>query len=109
MIHKILKSRKKREQDHQRIAERKVAEKLGRAGLEDLVRYLRSPWRVMWSNFLARIFRGLGFLVGATVILTVVVFVLVKVLGNLPWVGEWFARTGEWFQVVQMGAENLAR
>ena len=56
---------------------------------------------------MAGIFRGLGFIIGATVVLAVAVYILVQVLGNLPWVGEYFARIGEFVQNIQEGAEVL--
>ncbi|MCF7845938.1 MAG: DUF5665 domain-containing protein [Candidatus Peribacteraceae bacterium] len=90
-----------------KISERRVAEKVSATGLDDFVRYLRSPWRILWSNFLAGIFRGLGFVIGATVVLAISVYVLVQVLGNLPWVGEFFQWVGGFVKDVQEGAATL--
>ena len=87
--------------------EHHLAKKVSRSGLDDFVQYLQNPWQIIWSNFLAGIFRGLGFMIGATVILTVVIFILIKILGNLPLVGDWFANAGEWFKTIQEGAEGL--
>jgi len=89
------------------ISERRVAEKVGASGLDDFVRYLRSPWRIIWSNLLAGIFRGLGFLIGATVIVAVAVYILVQILGNLPIVGEWFAEVGAFLTNIQESASTL--
>ncbi len=61
----------------------------------------------MWLNLLAGIFRGLGFLLGATVILAIAVYILVQILGNLPIVGEWFATIGEFVNDLQEGTSAL--
>lgn len=104
VIEKIKKIRAERKE---RLSERRVAEKVGAAGMDDFVRYLHSPWRIIWSNLLAGVFRGLGFVIGATAVLAIAVYILVQVLGNLPWVGEYFAEIGEFVQSIQEGAENL--
>jgi len=89
------------------VSERRIAEKVSYTGLDDFVRYLHSPWRIIWSNFLAGIFRGLGFVVGATVVLAVSIYILVHILGNVPLVGEFFAKMGEFLTDIQAGAETL--
>ncbi len=85
----------------------KVAHTLGHAGLDEFIQYLRSPWQIIWANFLAGIFRGLGFIIGVTVVLAIVVWILVKVLGGLPIVGEWFAQAGYFIENIQNAAQNL--
>jgi len=89
-------------------ATEKLAHNMGHAGLDEFVSYLRSPWRIIWTNLLAGIFRGLGFLLGATVVLAILVFVLVQVLGNLPWVGEFFQQAGSFVQDIQQAGEALS-
>lgn len=47
----------------------KDMKKVGKTfGLEEWVTYMRSPWRIIWTNFIAGLFRGLGTVIGATVI-----------------------------------------
>jgi hypothetical protein len=104
MIDKIKQNRAEKKE---RVNERRVAEKVGASGLDDFVRYLHSPWRIIWSNLFAGIFRGLGFIIGATVVLALVVYVLVQVLGNIPVVGEFFQEVGGFVQSIQAGAETL--
>jgi len=87
-----------------KVDERRVVEKVSNAGMDDFVRYLHSPWRILWSNLLAGIFRGLGFMIGATVVLAILIYILVQVLGSLPWVGEWFAEVGEFLKDIQESA-----
>lgn len=63
---------------------------LDKDALTAYVRYLRSPWRIWWSNFLAGLARGLGFVIGATVLVSLFIYLFVQVLVSLPWVGDSF-------------------
>lgn len=92
-----------------REAHMKLTHELGEGGLTEFLTYLKSPWRIIWTNLLAGIFRGLGFVLGATVVLTAAVFVLVKVLGSLPWVGTFFQQAGEFVQNVEQAASTLQK
>lgn len=96
-----------RAEQKEELNERRIAEKVGQTGLNDFARYLHSPLRIIWSNLLAGIFRGLGFVIGATAVLAIAVYILVQILGNLPWVGEYFAQIGEFVDSIQEGAETL--
>lgn len=58
--------------------------------LSKFVKYLKSPWRIWWTNFFAGMARGLGFVIGATVLVSIVVYFFVSFLVNLPWVGDTF-------------------
>lgn len=70
-------------------------------GLFEYTRYLKSPFRIMYTNLLAGMARGLGFVLGATVIVAIVVYIVSKILVDIPVVGTFF----EWLnQVLQ---ENL--
>ncbi len=95
------------DQKRENLKERRIAERVSEAGLDEFARYLHSPWRIMWSNLLAGIFRGLGFVIGATVVLAVSVYVLVQVLGNIPVVGEFFQWVGGFVSDIQEGATTL--
>lgn len=64
---------------------------------QDFVRYLKSPWRIMWSNFLAGIFRGLGILVGLTMIVGLVIW-LIKELVDFPLIGKYIDIIFNWIQ-----------
>lgn len=90
-----------------KISERRIAEKVSATGLNDFVRYLHSPWRIIWSNLLAGIFRGLGFVIGATAVIAITVYILVQVLGSLPIVGEFFQGVGNFVNDLQEGASTL--
>ena len=75
----------------------------------EFVRYLRSPWRIIWNNLLAGIFRGLGFLLGATVVLATIIYVLVTIIGSLPIVGQTSKEIGLFFQDIQQASESLKK
>jgi len=57
--------------------------------LADFICYLKSPWRIMWANFMAGIFRGLGIIVGMTIVLTLLVWFLSKIV-DFPFIGQYF-------------------
>lgn len=76
----------------------RLISKLKRVELQEFTNYLHSPWRILWANFLAGTARGLGFLIGAVLIITVVSFILTKVLAQIPLVGEFFTAANHWIQ-----------
>ncbi len=56
--------------------------------LEDYLLYLRSPFRIVWINFLAGIFRGLGAVLGATVVVAGILWLLTLIV-SFPVIGEY--------------------
>lgn len=76
----------------------KIIEKLKRVELEQFTNYLHSPWRILWANFLAGTSRGLGFLIGATLIITIVGFIVSRVLTQIPFVGDFFEAANHWIE-----------
>lgn len=56
--------------------------------IEHFVRYLSSPWRIIWTNFVAGVFRGLGAVIGATVVIAAVVWLL-SLFVNVPLIGKY--------------------
>lgn len=46
-----------------------LIEAIGASGLDEFMEYIRSPWKMLWPNFVAGIARGLGALVWVTLIL----------------------------------------
>ena len=60
------------------------------SGFKEYIDYLGSPWRAFWFNLSVGIARGLGFVIGATVVVAVVVWLISQVLTQLPFVGEFF-------------------
>ena len=58
------------------------------SGFREYVDYLSSPWKVFWYNLFAGVARGLGFVLGGTVVVAVVIYVIANYLANLPFVGR---------------------
>jgi len=56
---------------------------------DEFVRYLSSPWRIIWMNFVAGIFKGLGILIGMTVVLAVLIWMITKMV-DFPLIGQYF-------------------
>jgi len=48
------------------------------------VKYLSNPVHIMWRNFLAGAFQGLGFILGSALLLALIGFVTGKILINIP-------------------------
>lgn len=57
--------------------------------VQDFMNYLHSPWRIVWHNFVAGIFRGLGIIVGMTVVFALLVWVLTSMV-DFPLIGQYF-------------------
>lgn len=57
--------------------------------ISEFIKYLRSPWRIMWHNFLAGVFRGLGVIVGMTVVFAVLIWALTQLV-DFPLIGQHF-------------------
>lgn len=62
------------------------------------MQYLGSPKRIFWINFLAGTGRGLGFILGTVLVITVVTFIVGQVLSDVPWIGELFRRIDDWLR-----------
>ena len=68
---------------------RKLANrKLLSAEIEDFMRYLHSPWRIIWRNVVVGLARGLGAVFGATVIVATAIWVL-KIFIDIPLIGQY--------------------
>lgn len=67
----------------------KVRNILLSTGFSDFVRYLHSPWQIIWSNFLGGIFRGLGIIIGMTLVFAMVIWALTLFV-DFPLIGNYF-------------------
>ncbi len=76
----------RRDPDEDRIR-RAAKKKMISAELEDFLRYLNSPWHIIWRNLLVGLARGLGAVFGATVVVGLAIWVL-KIFVDLPLIGE---------------------
>ena len=66
----------------------KSSNRLAVNGLEDFVNYVSSPWRVIWVNFVIGIFRGLGAVVGASIVIAIIIWLL-GLSTNIPLLGQY--------------------
>lgn len=74
----------------------RVAEELTRTmektRIAEYVQYLDRPWKLIWTNFLIGIARGLGSTIGLAVVIGLMVFFLQHILMlNLPVISDWIA------------------
>ena len=58
-------------------------------GLRQFVAYLSSPWRIMWLNFLGGVFRGLGVIIGMTIVFAILIWFLGQFV-DFPLIGSYF-------------------
>ena len=56
---------------------------IGAAGLDEFIEYIRSPWKMLWPNFIAGIARWFGALVWATIVIGLVGWTLAIII-DLP-------------------------
>lgn len=56
--------------------------------LKEFIRYSSSPWRIVWTNFVAGVFRGLGAIIGASVFIAFLIWVLTLFV-DAPLIGEY--------------------
>lgn len=60
---------------------------IGATGLDEFIDYIRSPWKMLWPNFIAGIARGFGALVGATIVIGIAWWILTMMI-DLPLIGQ---------------------
>lgn len=65
------------------------------------VKYLSSPWNIMWRNFLVGTFQGLGFVIGSALLLALVGFVTTKVLGEIPFFSDLAQGINLWLESIE--------
>ncbi|PID44969.1 MAG: hypothetical protein CSB47_10635 [Proteobacteria bacterium] len=56
--------------------------------MENFVLYVSSPWRVVWVNFIAGVFRGLGAVIGASIVIAIIIWLL-SLFTQMPLVGKY--------------------
>ncbi|MDD2694104.1 MAG: DUF5665 domain-containing protein [Candidatus Gracilibacteria bacterium] len=57
------------------------------AGIQEFIEYIRSPWKMLWPNFIAGVARGFGALVGATIVIALIGWILATII-DLPLIGK---------------------
>lgn len=76
----------------------KAARKIEKAGLKDYIEFLSSPWRVFGVNFLVGTARGLGLIIGVSMVIAIVGYVITQILVDLPVVGDFFSSLYEFLK-----------
>ncbi|MBM7624293.1 DUF5665 domain-containing protein [Sporohalobacter salinus] len=71
----------------------KLTSDFHKMGIAEYIEMVKSPKRMIYINFLAGLARGLGIVVGATLLGAIFLSVLFKIADlNLPLIGEYIAR-----------------
>jgi hypothetical protein len=82
----------------------KMAKDMEHTAIADYIQLLNSPRKLMWTNFVAGISRGVGFAIGFTLIASTIVVVLqVLIQWNLPIIGHFISR------IVDLVNEQLSK
>jgi hypothetical protein len=70
----------------------KMAQQMEHTTIADYIQLLNSPRKLIWTNFLAGMSRGVGIAIGFTLIASTIVYVLQIIISfNLPIVGQFIA------------------
>jgi len=95
----IIKKRKKREKRIELLKEeKKFLNALKSSEFDDYVRFVKNPWKVFLFGFLRGSGLGLGTLLGATVLLTIVSYVINWLYG-FPVIGQWAKLATDFFDL----------
>ena len=66
-----------------------LLQRLENAGLTEYVKLSQQTGKILWLNFLSGIARGLGFSIGATLVLAVVYKILARIISmNIPYLTD---------------------
>jgi len=63
-------------------------QKKANENLKEFIRYSSNPWRIVWTNFVAGVFRGLGAIIGASVFIAAMIWLLTLFV-DIPLIGEY--------------------
>ncbi len=86
--------RKKKKSLRDKVLERRVKDLIFGKDFADFIIYLKSTRKIIITNLLAGIFRGLGFVVGITVVFALLIWFL-SALNGFPVIGEYATNAGE--------------
>lgn len=89
-----IKFKKKKNQEpltpEQRLTQaEKVAAALQKARLGDYITYMSSPWRIIWTNMLIGVSRGVGLTLGFALVIIITIKVLSLLISwKFPWLSD---------------------
>lgn len=67
----------------------KVAAALQKARLGDYITYMSSPWRIIWTNMLIGVSRGVGLTLGFALVIIITIKVLSLLISwKFPWLSD---------------------
>ena len=70
---------------------RKSVAQLFDEDFHEYIRYLKSPWHLFIKNFLVGVSRGLGMIIGMTLVMAVVTYIVARLIA-VPLVGDFFEK-----------------
>ena len=76
----------------------KLAAHFEKVTIQDYMKIVGNPWKVIWMNFVAGIMRGFGLAIGLTIIFAILMILITKILSHLitlPFVGREIAQLVE--------------
>jgi len=79
----------------------RIAALFKQIGFRDFVNYLSSPWRIMWINFWAGVFRGFGILIGMTLVIGILIWVMTQLV-DFPLIGVYFQQIVNYLESVNV-------
>lgn len=80
------------EQEAFREAAEQLTRTMEKTRIAEYVEYLEHPGRLLWTNFLIGIARGLGSTIGLAIVLGIIIYVLQNIITlNLPLISDWIA------------------
>ncbi len=75
-------------------------------GFTEFMQYLASPRRILFWNFVAGVAKGFGIVVGMTLVVAVLVWLLTKMV-DFPLIGEYFQKILELIDSAVPGSSSL--
>ena len=89
------------EKDKQQVSKQLAA--LRERELEVFTKYLKSPWKLFVVNFFAGTAKGLGFFVGAAIVIAVAGYFLSQFLAEVPYLGDFFKNASDFLESTRPG------
>ncbi len=86
--------------DHHAKVEKHL-KKLREKELELFTQYYDHPAKLFFRNFLMGTAKGLGFFVGAALVITLLAWILSHFLVNVPFIGDFFEAAASWLEANQ--------
>ena len=63
--------------------------------------FIKNPFKLLFMDLLEGITKGIGFVIGGTVIVAILAILLTKYFSEIPVVGDYFNQVGKWLELEQ--------